>query len=94
MAIIGRNAAVVQTGRLRLTGGLAWIVWGLLHVAYLPGADRSYRARGHLPRRHGENPNRQAGSSGATGCRDLRHRVRRRRCDGPAVARRLLAVLT
>ena len=38
MAIIGRNAAVVQTGRLRLTGRLAWIVWGLLHVAYLPGA--------------------------------------------------------
>ena len=38
MAIIGRNAAVVQTGRVHITGRLAWIVWGFLHVAYLPGA--------------------------------------------------------
>jgi NADH dehydrogenase len=37
MAIIGRNAAVVQTGRLLLTGRLAWIGWGLLHLSYLPG---------------------------------------------------------
>ena len=37
MAIIGRNAAVVQSGPLRLTGRLAWIAWGLLHLAYLPG---------------------------------------------------------
>ena len=38
MAIIGRNAAVVQAGRLRLTGRLAWITWGFLHLTYLPGA--------------------------------------------------------
>jgi hypothetical protein len=38
MAITGRNAAIVQTGRLRLTGRLAWIAWGLLHLSYLPGA--------------------------------------------------------
>jgi NADH:ubiquinone reductase (H+-translocating) len=37
MAVIGRNAAIVQTGRLRLTGQLAWIAWGFLHVGYLPG---------------------------------------------------------
>jgi len=37
MAIIGRNAAIVQTGRLRLTGRLAWITWGFLHLTYLPG---------------------------------------------------------
>lgn len=37
MAIIGRNAAIVQTGRLRLTGRLAWITWGFLHLSYLPG---------------------------------------------------------
>ncbi len=38
MAIIGRNAAIVQTGHLRLTGRLAWITWGFLHLTYLPGA--------------------------------------------------------
>ena len=38
MAITGRNAAIVQTGRLRLTGRPAWIAWGLLHLTYLPGA--------------------------------------------------------
>jgi NADH:quinone reductase (non-electrogenic) len=38
MAIIGRNAAIVQAGRFRLTGRLAWITWGFLHLSYLPGA--------------------------------------------------------
>lgn len=38
MAIIGRNAAIVQTGHLRLTGRLAWVTWGFLHLTYLPGA--------------------------------------------------------
>jgi len=38
MAIVGRNAAVVQAGPLRLTGRLAWVAWGLLHISYLPGA--------------------------------------------------------
>ena len=38
MAIIGRNAAIVQAGRIRLTGRLAWITWGFLHLTYLPGA--------------------------------------------------------
>ena len=37
MAIIGSNAAIVQAGRLRLTGRLAWITWGFLHLTYLPG---------------------------------------------------------
>ena len=37
MAVIGCNSAVMQTGRLRLTGRPAWIAWGLLHIAYLRG---------------------------------------------------------
>jgi NADH:ubiquinone reductase (H+-translocating) len=37
MAMVGRYAAVMQSGRLRLTGVLAWIAWGLLHWAFLPG---------------------------------------------------------
>lgn len=37
MAIIGRNAAIVEMRRLRLTGRLAWLAWGFLHLSYLPG---------------------------------------------------------
>jgi NADH:ubiquinone reductase (H+-translocating) len=37
MAMVGRNAAIVEAGPLRLTGLPAWIAWGLLHLAYLPG---------------------------------------------------------
>ena len=37
MAIVGRNAAIIQAGPIRLTGLPAWIAWGGLHLAYLPG---------------------------------------------------------
>ncbi|HET7280547.1 MAG TPA: NAD(P)/FAD-dependent oxidoreductase [Dermatophilaceae bacterium] len=37
MAIVGRNAAIVQTGPVRLTGPIAWVAWGFLHIGYLPG---------------------------------------------------------
>ena len=37
MAIVGRNSAIVQAGPLHLTGRLAWVVWGFLHLGYLPG---------------------------------------------------------
>ena len=35
MATIGRRRAVVDTGKLQLTGGLAYAVWGVVHIAYL-----------------------------------------------------------
>ena len=37
MATIGRNAAVAEIGRLRLTGLVAWLAWVLVHVATLIG---------------------------------------------------------
>jgi NADH:quinone reductase (non-electrogenic) len=37
LATIGRNAAVAEIGRLRLTGLLGWLVWVLVHVAALIG---------------------------------------------------------
>lgn len=37
MAVVGRNAAVVQTRHLHLTGRPAWAAWGALHLAYLRG---------------------------------------------------------
>jgi NADH dehydrogenase len=37
LATIGRRAAVVDFGRLRLTGRLAWLVWGVAHIYFLIG---------------------------------------------------------
>lgn len=37
MATIGRSRAVVQAGRLRMGGFLAWLAWLALHVWYLLG---------------------------------------------------------
>jgi len=44
MAMVGVYAAVLQSGRIRLSGRLAWVAWGLLHVAYLPGMSNRLRA--------------------------------------------------
>jgi NADH dehydrogenase len=37
MATIGRSRAVAQTGKLKLTGLLAWLAWLLVHIWYLIG---------------------------------------------------------
>ncbi len=38
MATIGRSRAVVEAGRIRFSGKLAWLAWLFIHVMYLsPG---------------------------------------------------------
>ena len=37
MATIGRNAAVAQTGPLRLSGFIGWLTWLIVHIYYLIG---------------------------------------------------------
>jgi NADH dehydrogenase len=37
LATIGRSAAVGDFGWLRLTGRLAWLVWGVAHIYFLIG---------------------------------------------------------
>jgi NADH dehydrogenase len=37
LATIGRREAVVDFGRLRLTGRLAWLAWGSAHIYFLIG---------------------------------------------------------
>ena len=37
LATIGRKEAIVDFGRLRLTGRIAWLVWGLAHIYFLIG---------------------------------------------------------
>lgn len=35
MAIIGRNHAVVEIGKLRFGGVIAFLMWALLHIVFL-----------------------------------------------------------
>jgi NADH dehydrogenase len=37
LATIGRNGAVVEIGRLRIRGFLAWIIWSVAHIYFLIG---------------------------------------------------------
>ncbi len=37
MAIIGRNRGIMQLGRWKMGGWLAWIAWLTVHIYYLTG---------------------------------------------------------
>ena len=37
LATIGRREAVADFGRVRLTGWVAWLAWGLAHIYFLIG---------------------------------------------------------
>ena len=37
LATIGRHAAIADFGRVKLTGALAWWIWGLAHIYFLIG---------------------------------------------------------
>ena len=37
LATIGRRSAVVEFGRVRLKGRIAWWLWGIAHVYFLIG---------------------------------------------------------
>jgi NADH dehydrogenase len=39
LAVIGRNAAVAEIGRLRFGGFVAWLLWVFVHIIYLIGFD-------------------------------------------------------
>ena len=38
LATVGRSAAVIDFGRVELTGWLAWWIWGIAHIYFLIGA--------------------------------------------------------
>jgi NADH dehydrogenase FAD-containing subunit len=37
LATIGRKSAVAEFGRIKLTGALAWWLWGAAHILFLVG---------------------------------------------------------
>jgi NADH dehydrogenase len=40
LATIGRHAAVIQYGRIKLSGFIAWWIWGVAHIYFLIGVRR------------------------------------------------------
>jgi NADH:ubiquinone reductase (H+-translocating) len=38
MALIGRDFAILESGRVRLSGFGAWLAWAAIHMAFLPQA--------------------------------------------------------
>ena len=37
LATIGRHAAVIDFGRIKLSGFVAWVLWGVAHIYFLIG---------------------------------------------------------
>ena len=35
LAVVGKNFAVLQSGRVTMSGFFAWLVWGLIHIQFL-----------------------------------------------------------
>ena len=45
MAVVGRNFAILESGHLRTSGFVTWLVWVLLHVMSLPQAQNRLRVQ-------------------------------------------------
>jgi NADH dehydrogenase len=45
IAVVGKNFAVMESGRLRLTGLLAWLVWAFVHLMFLPQLQNQRRVQ-------------------------------------------------
>jgi NADH dehydrogenase len=45
MAVVGRNFAILESGRLHISGFVTWLVWVLLHVMSLPQAQNRLRVQ-------------------------------------------------
>ncbi len=37
LATVGRSYAIVDIGKIRLTGFIAWVIWLVVHIYYLIG---------------------------------------------------------
>jgi NADH dehydrogenase len=45
MAVVGKNFAVFERGRLRLSGVSIWFVWAFIHVMFLPQPQNRLRVQ-------------------------------------------------
>ena len=45
IAVVGKNFAIMESGRFKLAGFIPWIVWALIHVMFLPQLQNQRRVR-------------------------------------------------
>lgn len=45
MAVVGKNFAILESGRLRISGLLAWLAWAFIHIIALPHGQNRMRVR-------------------------------------------------
>jgi len=45
MAVVGKNFAILEAGRLRTAGFATWLVWAMLHVMALPQLQNRFRVQ-------------------------------------------------
>ena len=43
MAVVGKNFAILEAGRIRMSGYLTWFIWAFIHVASLPQLQNRLR---------------------------------------------------
>jgi NADH dehydrogenase len=46
MAVVGRNFALLESRRLRMSGYLTWLIWGSIHLLFLPQMQSRFRVAG------------------------------------------------
>jgi NADH dehydrogenase len=45
MAVVGKNFAILESGHLRMSGFVTWLVWVLLHLMSLPQPQNRLRVQ-------------------------------------------------
>src|SRR6202162_5486354 len=43
MAVVGKNFAIMESGRIRLAGVTAWFAWAFIHLMFLPQLQNRLR---------------------------------------------------
>jgi NADH:quinone reductase (non-electrogenic) len=45
MAVIGKNFAILESGRIKLAGVIPWFIWALIHIMFLPQLQNQRRVQ-------------------------------------------------
>jgi len=45
MAVVGKNFAILERGRIQMSGFLIWLVWAMIHVIFLPQLQNRLRVQ-------------------------------------------------
>jgi NADH dehydrogenase len=45
MAVIGKNFAILESGRIKLAGAIPWFIWAFIHIMFLPQLQNRRRVQ-------------------------------------------------